>query len=147
MGLVFFWGSLTFLDIVYIWALTHCYSVRGYRQRAFTDVTIITLHGRKEQNSPGNLQSFPPIEHGMASCFWCGSPRQQFKANQVRCPLILHIILLLFLNNISFPPILLFSNQGDSTQQHFASWEKTEHQCTGWQHDRVSGLQNVSIAS
>lgn len=119
----------------------------GHWLRAFTDVTVIILHGGKEQNSPGNHQSFPPIKRGVASCSWCGSPRWQSKANQVRCPPILHIILLLFLNNVSFPQILLFSNQGDATQQHFASWEKQEHQWTGWQHDRVLGLQNVSIAS
>lgn len=83
----------------------------------------------------------------LSSYTWCGSPRQQFKPNQVQCPLILHILLLLFLNNISFPPMLLCSNQGGTTQQHFASWEKPEHQWTRWQHDRVWRLQNVSIAS
>lgn len=89
-----------------------------------TRFKIIILHGGKEQNS--NRQSFPPIKHVTTSASWCGSPRQQFKANQVQCPLILHIILLLFLNNVSFPPILLFSDQVDappsSTLHSGRSW-------------------------
>lgn len=46
-----------------------------------------------------------------AVCFSAGILHEANKPNQVHCPLIFHIVLLLVLNNISFPSVLLLGNQ------------------------------------
>lgn len=83
------------------WTLTFSSQPQHHGLPSFINITHLILQRGNAKNIPVTGNLFHQLKCG-TSCSWRGSLRRQLKANQVQCPLILHTVLLLRPNNVSY---------------------------------------------